>query len=102
MDDSSRREVQNLLRRCVLSILRQIEQSNGNNSYLGNAQFRLEWLINLVLRIEHPVVDLLSEAHAIIVNNSHEVERNATTQPLFSGAPGRPKLNHPRPNRISS
>ena len=88
MDDSSRREVQNLLRRCVLSILRQIEQSNGNNSYLGNAQFRLEWLINLVLRIEHPVVDLLSEAHAIIVNNSHEVERNATTQPLFSGAPG--------------
>ena len=93
MDDSSRREVQNLLRRCVLSILRQIEQSNGNNSYLGNAQFHLEWLINLVLRIEHPVVDLLSEAHAIIVNNSHEVERNATTQPLFSGAPGRPKLN---------
>ena len=27
------------------------------------------------------------------VNNSHEVERNATTQPLFSGTPGRPKLN---------
>ena len=70
MDDSSRREVQNLLRRCVLSILRQIGQSNGNNSYLGNAQFRLEWLINLVLRIEHPVVDLLSEAHAIIVTHT--------------------------------
>ena len=72
MDEDFTVEVRNLLRRCVLSILHQLEQRSGESSSLENAQFRLEWLLGIVIRYHHSniiqqaVVDLLSEALSII------------------------------------
>ena len=74
MEEDFTVEVRNLLRRCVLSILHQLEQRSGESSSLENAQFRLEWLLGIVIRYHHSniiqraVVDLLSEALSIISN----------------------------------
>ena len=68
------------------------------NSSLENVRFRLEWLLFLVLRyhesniVERAVVDFPLEALAII-SSSYETERDTTARCLFSGTPGRPRLN---------
>ena len=96
--EGTRTEVRSLIRRCVLSILRQLEQVSMENSSLENVRFRLEWLLSLVLRyhesniVERAVVDFLLEALAII-SSSDETERDTTARCLFSGSPGRPRLN---------
>ena len=93
-----RTEVRSLIRRCVLSILRQLEQVSVENSSLENVRFRLEWLLSLVLRyhesniVERAMVDFLLEALAII-SSSYETERDTTARCLFSGTPGRPRFN---------
>jgi hypothetical protein len=98
MEEDFTVEVRNLLRRCVLSILHQLEQRSGESSSLENAQFRLEWLLGIVIRYHHSniiqraVVDLLSEALSIITN-SCETQHDAAAGRLFSGSPGRPKFN---------
>ena len=75
-----------------------MESNNGENNSLDNAQFRLEWLLTLVLRyhqsniIKPAVVDFLSEALAII-SGSFETERDAMAEHLFSETPGRLKSN---------
>ncbi len=93
-----RREVRDRVRHCIMSIMRELELRISENGNLENLQQRLEWLLSVVIRyhrsnfIEQGIVDLLSEALACL-SYSWEEANSATAERIFSGSPGRPKLN---------
>ncbi len=72
-DIEARRFVACRIRNCILNILRQIEEGNEGEC-LGNVHFRLEWLLDIVMRyyqtdlIEREIVNLLHDALRNLTN----------------------------------
>jgi AraC-like DNA-binding protein len=99
-DIEARRFVACRIRNCILNILRQIEEGNEGEC-LGNVHFRLEWLLDIVMRyyqtdlIEREIVNLLHDALRNLTNVQDTAENNYEAEAIFTGNRGRPSYNIP-------
>ena len=91
-------QVRDLTRQCLQNILRELEQRVAEDGSLENLQRRLAWLLSVIVRYENvinrAVVNLIADALSCI-GRSFEARSSATTVQIFSGTPGRPKLDIP-------
>ena len=84
----------------VIDIQRRFERGNHNADSLDYIVFRLDWVINLLVRyastegIDPRVIDLLREVKDTITSSQSTSSRTAST--IFTGVQGRPKFSIPK------
>lgn len=97
-------EVGECLRVHLNDVVRFLKSGNHDCDTLDYAIFRLDWVLNVLARyldtegtgaISARVIDLVCEAREAIINADHS--RDAFQAGcIFTGQPGRPKLNVPQ------
>ena len=84
----------------VIDIQRRYERGNHDADSLDYIVFRLDWVINLLVRfastegIDPRVIDLLREVKDMITSSQSTSSHTART--IFTGVQGRPKFSIPK------